>query len=62
MNANHTMIRNIAAFTEALGVENAALIFYLSTRVPWADDDDRDDFIRDLTMKDPRRTAQEQRV
>ena len=33
MNSNNTLVRNIAAFTDALGVENAALIWYLSSRV-----------------------------
>ena len=28
-------VRNIAAFTEAMGVQAAALIWYLSTRVMW---------------------------
>lgn len=62
MNSNHMTIRNIAAFTEAMGVQNAALIWHLSTRVQWQDDDDRDDFIRTLTKSDPRRNALEQRI
>lgn len=40
--------RNLAAFTDALGVENAPSIVYLSL-VAWPSDDERDDFIRDLT-------------
>lgn len=40
--------RNLAAFTEALGVENAPTVVYLST-VPWGDDENRDEFIRLLT-------------
>lgn len=41
-------IRNLAAFTEALGVENAGTIFALS-KVPWPDDQNRDEFIKYLT-------------
>ena len=41
-------IRNLAAFTDALGVENAPTIVALST-VPWSSDEERDDFIKDLT-------------
>jgi hypothetical protein len=41
-------IRNLAAFTDALGVENAPTIFYLS-QLPWVSDDDRNDFIETLT-------------
>lgn len=62
MNSNHMTVRNIAAFTEAMGVQNAALIWHLSTRVMWPDDDSRDDFIRTLTKQDLRRSALEQRV
>ncbi len=40
--------RNLAAFTEALGVENAGMIVALST-VPWPSDENRDQFIRALT-------------
>lgn len=62
MNKNSTMVRNIAAFTDALGVQNAALIWYLSTRVQWPDDDNRNDFIRLLTGFDPRQQAQREKV
>lgn len=41
-------IRNLDAFTKALGVENAPIIFALS-QVPWPTDDDRNQFILDLT-------------
>lgn len=41
-------LRHLAAFTEALGVENAPTIFALS-QVGWQDDDQRDQFIRELT-------------
>jgi len=41
-------IRNLAAFTDALGVENAGTIFALS-EVPWPDDNNRDEFIKYLT-------------
>lgn len=40
--------RNLAAFTEALGVENAPIIVSLST-LPWPSDENRDEFIRLLT-------------
>jgi hypothetical protein len=40
--------RNLAAFTDALGVENAPSIVYLSL-VPWPSDDDRNTFIKSLT-------------
>ena len=62
MNSNSTLVRNIAAFTDALGVENAALIWYLSSRVQWPDDDNRNDFIRVLTGNDPRRQALKEKV
>ena len=41
-------IRNLAAFTQALGVENAPTIMALS-QVPWPSDDDRNLFIKQLT-------------
>jgi hypothetical protein len=41
-------VRNLAAFTEALGVENAPTIVTLST-VPWPSDESRDEFIKALT-------------
>lgn len=40
--------RNLAAFTEALGVENAPTVLHLSL-VPWKDDEDRNTFIKTLT-------------
>lgn len=40
--------RNLAAFTEALGVENAPTIVHLA-QVPWPSDDARNLFIRELT-------------
>jgi len=43
--------RNLAAFTQAMGVENAPAIFTFS-RVGWADDQQRDTFINDLTGVD----------
>lgn len=46
-------IDNLAAFTEALGVENAPTIFHLSM-VPWPDTETRDQFIRELSGYDPR--------
>lgn len=40
--------RNLAAFTEALGVENAPMILSFST-LPWPSDENRDQFIKALT-------------
>lgn len=42
------LVRNLAAFTDALGVENAGMIFSLS-QVPWPSDENRDEFIKFLT-------------
>lgn len=47
------LIDNLGAFTEALGVENAPTVVYLSM-VPWPDPQTRDSFIRDLSGYDPR--------
>jgi hypothetical protein len=41
-------IRNLAAFTDALGVQNAPMIVSLS-QVPWPSDDARNEFIYNLT-------------
>jgi hypothetical protein len=41
-------IKSVAAFTDALGVENAPTVMSLSM-VPWPDDKTRDQFIKDLT-------------
>lgn len=41
-------VRNLAAFTDALGVENAGMVFSLA-QLPWRDDNDRDEFIKYLT-------------
>lgn len=62
MNTNSMLIRNLSVFTESLGTENAALIWYLSTRVQWEGDDDRDEFIKDLTGEDPRVRAAMEKV
>lgn len=43
--------RNLAAFTEALGVENAPAIVYFSM-LGWESDQDRNDFISALTGLD----------
>lgn len=40
--------RSLAAFTEALGVENAPTIVHLSL-VPWPSDQVRNEFIKELT-------------
>lgn len=44
-------VKNLAAFTEALGVDNAPTIVTLSM-IPWGDDATRDQFIKDLTNID----------
>ena len=41
-------VRNLANFTDALGVDNAPTIIELSL-IPWPDDATRDQFIKDLT-------------
>jgi len=41
-------VKNLAAFTDALGVENAPFVVHLSM-IPWRDDATRDNFIKDLT-------------
>ena len=41
-------VKNLAAFTDALGVENAPIIVEMSL-VPWPDDATRDEFIKNLT-------------
>jgi hypothetical protein len=45
--------RHIAAFTEALGVENAPTVIYMSL-IPWPSDDARNEFIKSLTNIDMR--------
>lgn len=44
-------VKNVAAFTDALGVENAPTVMYLSM-MPWGDDATRDQFIKHLTGYD----------
>ena len=41
-------VRNLDAFTQALGVQNAPIVFALA-QIPWPSDDDRNQFIQDLT-------------
>jgi hypothetical protein len=41
-------VKSLAAFTEALGVENAPSIVEMSM-IPWPDDATRDEFIKGLT-------------
>lgn len=41
-------VRHLAAFTQALGVENAPLVFSLA-QAPWSGDEERDEFIKDFT-------------
>lgn len=43
--------RNLAAFTEALGVENAPAVVYFSL-LGWQSDQDRNEFITALTGRD----------
>lgn len=45
-------ISNLGAFTEALGIENAPTVVYMSL-VPWPSEKERDDFIRTLTRIEP---------
>lgn len=49
--ANDPFVRNLAAFTQALGVENAPAIFTFS-QIGWPDDETRNAFIKDLTRVD----------
>lgn len=42
------LIRHLAAFTDALGVENAPTIMFMS-QLPWPNDDARNEFIQELT-------------
>ena len=44
-------VKNLAVFTEALGVDNAPSIVHLSL-IPWPDDATRDQFVKDLTGYD----------
>ena len=46
-------VRHAAAFTDAMGVENAPFILFMA-RIPWPSDQERDDFIKGLTGKEPR--------
>jgi hypothetical protein len=41
-------IRDLAAFTEALGVQNAPIIMEFA-KMPWQSDEERDQFIVQLT-------------
>jgi hypothetical protein len=45
------VVRNLAAFTDALGIDNAPTIVHLSL-IPWPDDATRDQFIKELTGHD----------
>lgn len=44
-------VRNLDAFTNALGVKNAPTIIEFSL-IPWPDDSTRDQFIKQLTNTD----------
>ena len=44
-------IRNLAAFTDALGVENAPTVMFLS-QMQWPSDESRNQFIKELTQID----------
>jgi hypothetical protein len=44
-------VKNIAAFTDALGIESAPTIIHLSL-IPWPDEVTRNQFIKDLTGHD----------
>lgn len=54
--ADDGFIRDLAAFTDALGVKAAPHAIYLAM-VPWPDTQSRDTFIKNLTGKDPRRST-----
>ncbi len=45
-------IKNLGAFTEALGIENAPTVLYMSL-VPWPSENERDEFIQALTRTEP---------
>ena len=49
--SNVQFIRDLAAFTEALGVQNAPTIFEMA-KVPWKSEQERDRFIEQLTGVD----------
>jgi hypothetical protein len=44
-------VKNLASFTDALGVENAPTVVHMSM-IPWPDDATRDSFIKALTGYD----------
>lgn len=44
-------VKNLAVFTDALGVANAPTIMELSL-IPWPDDATRDEFVKALTGYD----------
>jgi len=46
--SNIRFIRDLAAFTEALGVQNAPMVVEFA-KMPWPSDQDRDQFIQQLT-------------
>ena len=41
-------LRNLAAFTDALGVENAPTIMFMA-QTQWPSDESRNEFIKELT-------------
>jgi len=41
-------INNLDAFTRAFGIDNAPMVIAFST-LPWESDEQRDDFIKDIT-------------
>ena len=42
------LVENLDAFTRAFGVENAPMVIEFSL-LPWASNQERDDFIKDIT-------------
>lgn len=44
-------VKNLDAFTNALGIENAPTILHMAL-MPWPDDATRDEFIKSLTGYD----------
>ncbi len=43
-------VKDVTAFVDALGDDEPAIILSLA-QIPWESDDDRDDFIKNLTRE-----------
>jgi hypothetical protein len=55
--ADNPFVRNLAAFTQALGVENAPAVFTFAA-IGWPSDEVRNDFIKDMAGVDFRELDQ----